>query len=708
MHCLGDDVFAKHYDSLGFLTKIEHNEEEMLSYDYVDALNTYNNYLEKVTYANGQTENYTYNENTTTVSYKKNEEDTNADNYVYNYDNVNRLTSSSYTKNGTTLNYNYGDLSSTTESTLSITGLTYGAQYTTNYNDVLGRVISSNDKFTLNNVDTTFNYTYGYNYRGQVTSNSVGTYNSNITHDSLERLNGYVAKNGTSTVIDNTYVYDSYIGEDGVTYTTNRIKQITDNVYGKTSQSTYDLNGYINYLKYNDINYNYYYDAMGRLTSEIINNKPYIYMYDDNTTTGKKNLLTTVKISNKETSYDYDSLGRVLTITTEGNVSHFRYDDMGNPVLYKGTYSSATDNMVWTQGRKLESGTLNGNNFAYEYDMNGMRYQKTVNGNVTEYYLDGTSIIAENRKVGGTNNLIYYIYDMNGLSGMVYNGENYYYVKNTLGDIIAIRNSAGTEVASYNYDGWGNVIAKYGTMADINPFRYRGYYYDTETGFYYLQTRYYDPTTRLFINADNYELISTLSKTPGQLNMYGYCNNNPIMFTDESGESLVLLLLAAFAFGTGISIINQGIENGWDNINLLQAGVDGLFSAISVGLAYAGIGFGMAIAASTGLSVGQYSISALAFGTEFSAEGLAVSVFSGLFSGVVCGAGAKNAKNIASALFKSTNSTVVNSISGMRRLTNSVAFSNTVEMLFSSSVTKIYSILLGSVAHRAFNEALHI
>ena len=122
---------------------------------------------------------------------------------------------------------------------------------------------------------------------------------------------------------------------------------------------------------------------------------------------------------------------------------------------------------------------------------------------------------------------------------LFHNGENYYYVKNTLGDIIAIRNSAGTEVASYNYDAWGNVIDKYGTMADINPFRYRGYYYDTETGFYYLQTRYYDPTTRLFINADNYELISTLAEIPGQLNMYGYCNNNPIMFTDPTDESFL-------------------------------------------------------------------------------------------------------------------------------------------------------------------------
>ena len=75
--------------------------------------------------------------------------------------------------------------------------------------------------------------------------------------------------------------------------------------------------------------------------------------------------------------------------------------------------------------------------------MNGMRYKKWVNGNVTEYYLIGSTILAENRKVGTTDNLIYYIYDMMGVSGMIYNGQTYYYEKNTLGDIVGIRNSAG-------------------------------------------------------------------------------------------------------------------------------------------------------------------------------------------------------------------------------------------------------------------------
>lgn len=100
--------------------------------------------------------------------------------------------------------------------------------------------------------------------------------------------------------------------------------------------------------------------------------------------------------------------------------------------------------------------------------------------------------------------------------------------KNTLGDIIAIRNESGTIIATYEYDAWGNctVMNEFGDentlsmfIGNINTFRYRGYYYDVETGFYYIQTRYYDPTICRFINADNYELVAGLSETVGQLNL---------------------------------------------------------------------------------------------------------------------------------------------------------------------------------------------
>ena len=163
------------------------------------------------------------------------------------------------------------------------------------------------------------------------------------------------------------------------------------------------------------------------------------------------------------------------------------------------------------------------------------------------------------------------------------------------------------------YDAWGNIVSKSGSMADINPFRYRGYYYDTETGFYYLQTRYYDPSIRQFINADNYELLPILSQTIGQLNLYAYANNNPIMLTDETGESvtiaLIVLAVGAIAGGTymGIRSYNEG-NRGWDVVLDVAIGVGvglaisgaalflggmttGFFTMFNMGVKVAAIGF---------------------------------------------------------------------------------------------------------------------
>ena len=116
--------------------------------------------------------------------------------------------------------------------------------------------------------------------------------------------------------------------------------------------------------------------------------------------------------------------------------------------------------------------------------------------------------------------------------------QTYYYVLNLQGDVVKlIHYIPGFEyesVATYEYDAWGNVSGS-GKLAEINPLRYRGYYYDNETGFYYLQSRYYDPANRRFINADTYS-----STDPGDAigcNMFAYCGNNPVMRNDYSGDA---------------------------------------------------------------------------------------------------------------------------------------------------------------------------
>ena len=111
--------------------------------------------------------------------------------------------------------------------------------------------------------------------------------------------------------------------------------------------------------------------------------------------------------------------------------------------------------------------------------------------------------------------------------------DTYYYVLNLQGDVVKLIQESGGVVARYTYDAWGNILDSGGNLAAINPLRYRGYYYDNETGFYYLQSRYYDPQNRRFINADSY--ASTGQGFVGT-NMFAYCNNSPILFVDHDGD----------------------------------------------------------------------------------------------------------------------------------------------------------------------------
>lgn len=136
------------------------------------------------------------------------------------------------------------------------------------------------------------------------------------------------------------------------------------------------------------------------------------------------------------------------------------------------------------------------------------------------------------------NNTIDFIYDESGRPfALVYTKGPadpvvYYYVLNLQGDVVGLTDASGTFVAQYTYNAWGEILSSTGDMAGINPLRYRGYYYDFETGFYYLQSRYYDPANHRFINADSY--ASTGQGFVGT-NMFAYCNNNPVILLDVSG-----------------------------------------------------------------------------------------------------------------------------------------------------------------------------
>lgn len=181
-----------------------------------------------------------------------------------------------------------------------------------------------------------------------------------------------------------------------------------------------------------------------------------------------------------------------------------------------------------------------GQSLAFEYTSDGYRFYKEVaSGGVTTgyyyYYRDGLL-----KGVRSDSDVIYIFYDGSGSPvSITHNGTLYYYVKNAQGDIAGITNSAGTLVVSYTYDAWGKPLSVSGsaatTVGTANPLRYRGYVYDTETGLYYLGSRYYDPNVGRFICSDEFLNVGQTGKF-NSYNLFAYCNNNAVNNTDVNGE----------------------------------------------------------------------------------------------------------------------------------------------------------------------------
>ena len=181
---------------------------------------------------------------------------------------------------------------------------------------------------------------------------------------------------------------------------------------------------------------------------------------------------------------------------------------------------------------------------------------------------------------------IIFLYDENGAPyGMINNGELYYYALNVQGDVVSIVDIGGTEIVKYRYNAWGETVSIKGTGANtiglFNPIRYRSYYFDAETGFYYLQSRYYDPEVYRFINADS--LLSQGSVLGN--NMFAYCLNNPVNMADTTGQLPFFLVTAAIGAVAG-------------------AIIGGVVAAKNGGNVWAGIGIGAAAGGLAGAGLG--------------------------------------------------------------------------------------------------------
>ena len=259
------------------------------------------------------------------------------------------------------------------------------------------------------------------------------------------------------------------------------------------------------------------------------------------------NILNGNIASKNGTVYTYgDAVWKDLL--TAYNGQPITYDAQGNPTTYLG------HTLAWEKGRQLKSF----DNIAYTYNANGIRTSKTVNGVNHVYALDGTKILCEK----WNNNTIVPLYDNeDGVCGILYNDEPFYFQKNLQGDIIGIMNKDAHSVAKYAYDAWGVCTVVSDTsdcsVAAVNPYRYRGYYYDPEIGMYYLQSRYYDPAVGRFVNGDSVEYV--ISERCFGRNLFAYCSNNPTIYADYSGYlpvvAIILIVIGGIIFNIALQAL---------------------------------------------------------------------------------------------------------------------------------------------------------
>ena len=276
--------------------------------------------------------------------------------------------------------------------------------------------------------------------------------------------------------------------------------------------------------------------------------------------------------------YEKDS-DRLLSYNGES----FAYDTIGNPTTYRG--KSAT----WAYGRQLTG--FNGNTFAYD-----ARGRRTGKNSLTFTYDSNGNLVKQ-------SNGLEFLYDHTGIFAIKYNNSTYFYRKNAQQDVIALLDNTGKVVVKYRYDAWGKCQTTVtddnaSMIAELNPFRYRSYYYDTETGFYFLQTRYYDPEIGRFMTIDDVSYLDP--ESINGLNLYAYCLNNPVMHADPSGCFVLTTFLITIAIGAligglisgGFAIADQIQQNGWDisNWNWKQIGLSVLGGIVAGGISAIPIG----------------------------------------------------------------------------------------------------------------------
>ena len=497
-----------------------------------------------------------------TVGISYDTEDHNDSQVVFKYKNLRFYLDGKIEERKITTWFNYSNLS-------LLIGRRYDTESIDNYNDsypLLGQIemLAVSNYYvsasTLNNL-----------------SNEINGINKINEYNELDMLRYSKVYSGSKQILSNYYSYktnskyqnalSSIIEEESKFYgSSHYIRSYKTDSLGNVTNVSDSVFG----------SHAYTYDSRGFLIKEDNTS----YTYDDN-----GNMITS-----GNSTYKYDNLNRLISIN--GDSIFYSFTNPGNPRLFKDTEYKF-------EGRRLvgifeDLGVDEQKTVDYTYNSNGLIIKKVLGywyaddrdseEYTTKYYYDGEKLITEI----GPRNRLDYLYDENGiLYGLIKDSSRkYFYIRDFMSNILGLVDNSGNIVVKYKYDAYGNRISITDTsgcdLGNINPFRYKGYYYDDDVEMYYCKSRFYVPLWHRWLNSDSINYLDPKNIT--SLNLFTYCNNNPVMYVDPTGRFTILGLLISVGLSLAFEVLEDALDgNGMDHDwkDYLGAGISGIFGASS-------------------------------------------------------------------------------------------------------------------------------
>ena len=497
-----------------------------------------------------------------TVGISYDTEDPNDSQVVFKYKNLRFYLDGKIEERKITTWFNYSNLS-------LLIGRRYDTESIDNYNDsypLLGQIemLAVSNYYvsasTLNNL-----------------SNEINGINKINEYNELDMLRYSKVYSGSKQILSNYYSYktnskyqnalSSIIEEESKFYgSSHYIRSYKTDSLGNVTNVSDSVFG----------SHAYTYDSRGFLIKEDNTS----YTYDDN-----GNMITS-----GNSTYKYDNLNRLISIN--GDSIFYSFTNPGNPRLFKDTeYKFEGRRLV---GISEDLGVDEQKTVDYTYNSNGLIIKKVLGywyaddrdseEYTTKYYYDGEKLITEI----GPRNRLDFLYDENGiLYGLIKDSSRkYFYIRDFMSNILGLVDDSGNIVVKYKYDAYGNRISITDTsgcdLGNINPFRYKGYYYDDDVEMYYCKSRFYVPLWHRWLNSDSINYLEPKNIT--SLNLFTYCNNNPVMYVDPTGRFTILGLLISVGLSLAFEVLEDALDGNrmdHDWKDYLGAGISGIFGASS-------------------------------------------------------------------------------------------------------------------------------